>query len=44
MASYLGISAGLLIRFQAEYDLSKAVADQGSLIKREIRSAPNLAV
>ena len=37
-------SAGLLIRLQAEYDTSKAVADQGSRIRREIRPAANLSV
>ena len=41
---YLGISAGLLIRLQAEYDLSKAVADKGPQIRKEIRPAPKLAV
>jgi addiction module HigA family antidote len=41
---YLGISAGLLIRLQAEYDLSKAVADKGTQIQREVRPAPDLAV
>lgn len=40
---YLGISAGLLVRLQAEYDLSKAVADKGSQIQREIRPASDLA-
>jgi addiction module HigA family antidote len=39
---YLGISAVLLIRLQAEYDLSKALADKGTQIQREIR--PVLAV
>jgi addiction module HigA family antidote len=37
---YLGISAALLIRLQAEYDLSKAVAEKGPLIQREIVPAP----
>lgn len=41
---YLGISAGLLIRLQAEYDLSKVVADKGPRIRKEIRPAPKLAV
>jgi addiction module HigA family antidote len=41
---YLGISAGLLIRLQAEYDLSKAVADKGAQIRKEIHPAPKLAV
>lgn len=40
---YLGIPAGLLIRLQAEYDLSKALADKGPQIQREIRPAPKLA-
>lgn len=40
---YLGISAGLLIRLQAEFDLSKAVADKGPQILLEIRPAPDLA-
>ena len=34
----------LLIRRQAEHDLSKAVADKGHQIKREIISAPKLAM
>lgn len=38
-----GISAGLLIRLQAEYDLSKAVADKGPRIEREVLPAPKLA-
>ncbi len=33
---YLGVSAGLLIRLQAEYDLSKATAEKGPAIRREI--------
>ncbi|MCX6880208.1 MAG: HigA family addiction module antitoxin [Verrucomicrobia bacterium] len=37
---YLGISAVLLIRLQAEYDLSKAVAEKGSQIRKEILPAP----
>jgi addiction module HigA family antidote len=41
---YLGISAGLLIRLQAEYDLSKAVADKGTQIQREIHPAPKPAM
>ena len=41
---YLGISAALLIRLQAEYDLSKAVADKGPQIIREILPAPKLAM
>lgn len=41
---YLGISASLLIRLQAEYDLSKAVADKGPQIQREILPAPKLAL
>jgi addiction module HigA family antidote len=41
---YLGISAGLLIRLQAEYDLSKAVSDKGPQIQREILPAPKLAL
>lgn len=41
---YLGISAGLLIRLQAEYDLSKAIADKGLQIEREIRPAAKLAL
>ena len=41
---YLGISASLLLRLQAEYDLSKAVADKGPQILREIRPATRLAV
>jgi addiction module HigA family antidote len=41
---YLGISAALLIRLQAEYDLSKAVADKGPQIQREILPAPKLAM
>lgn len=41
---YLGISAGLLIRLQAEYDLSKAVADKGPQILKEVRPAANLVV
>jgi addiction module HigA family antidote len=36
---YLGIPAVLLIRLQAEYDLSKALADKGSQIKREVLPA-----
>lgn len=40
---YLGIPAGLLIRLQAEYDLSKALADKGPQIQREIHPAPKLA-
>ena len=41
---YLGVSAGLLIRLQAEYDLSKAVADKGPQIQKEILPAAKLAV
>jgi addiction module HigA family antidote len=41
---YLGVSAALLIRLQAEYDLSKAHTDKGPQIKREIRPAPKLAM
>ncbi len=41
---YLGISAVLLIRLQAEYDLSKAVAEKGSQIRKEILPAPKLAL
>lgn len=33
---YLGIPAGLLIRLQAEYDLSRAETDKGEAIRREI--------
>jgi antitoxin HigA-1 len=40
---YLGISAGLLIRLQAEYDLSNAVTEKGPQIQRDIRPAPQLA-
>lgn len=40
---YLGISASLLIRLQAEFDLSKAVADKGPQIRREISPAENLS-
>lgn len=40
---YLGVSAGLLIRLQAEYDLSNAVAEKGPQIQRDIRPAPELA-
>lgn len=36
--------AALLIRLQAEYDLSKAVADKGPHIQREILPAPKLTV
>jgi addiction module HigA family antidote len=39
---YLGVSAGLLIRLQSEYDLSKVVADKGAQIQREILPAPKL--
>ena len=39
---YLGISASLLIRLQAEYDLSKAAADKGPQIQLEIRPASDL--
>jgi addiction module HigA family antidote len=41
---YLGIPAHLLIRLQAEYDLSKALADKGLEIKRAIMPAPKLAM
>lgn len=41
---YLGISAGLLIRLQSEYDLSKAVADKGPRIQREVLPAPTLTL
>ncbi len=41
---YLGISAGLLIRLQAESDLSKAVADKGLQIRKEILPATQGAV
>ncbi len=40
---YLGISAVLMIRLQAEYDLSKAVSEIGSQIRRDIHPAPKLA-
>ena len=40
---YLGISATLLIRLQAEYDLSKARAEKGPQIRRDVRPAPKLA-
>lgn len=40
----LGVSAGLLIRLQAECDLSKAVAEKGVQILREIDPAPDLVV
>jgi addiction module HigA family antidote len=41
---YLGISAALLIRLQAEYDLSKAVAEKGLQIQKEIHPAPKFAM
>jgi len=41
---YLGISAALMIRLQAEYDLSKAVNEKSLQIRRAIRPAPKLAV
>jgi antitoxin HigA-1 len=41
---YLGISAVLMIRLQAEYDLSKAVSEIGSQIRRDIHPAPKLAL
>jgi antitoxin HigA-1 len=41
---YLGIFASLLIRLQSEYDLSKAVAEKGPQIRKEIRPAANHAV
>jgi len=41
---YLGISAVLLIRLQAEYDLSKAVAEIGLQIRRQILPAPQPAM
>jgi addiction module HigA family antidote len=37
---YLGISAALLVRLQAEYELSKASAEKGPRIQLEI--IPNL--
>jgi antitoxin HigA-1 len=40
---YLGISASLLIRLQSEYDLSKAVAEKGPRIQKEVLPAPKLA-
>ena len=41
---YLGVSAELLIRLQAEYDLSKAVANKGPEIQLKIRPASKLAL
>jgi addiction module HigA family antidote len=41
---YLDISAALLIRLQAEYDFSKAVAEKGPQIKKKIISAPKPAM
>ena len=41
---YLGVSAALLIRLQAEYDLSKATVDKGPQIRREVRPAAQLVV
>ena len=41
---YLGISAALLIRLQAEYDLSKALVEKGPQIRREILPAPKFAL
>ena len=41
---YLGISAGLLIRLQTEYDLSKAVAEKGIRIQREVLPSPKLSL
>jgi len=41
---YLGISAGLLIRRPAAYDMSKAVAEKGPQIQWELHPAPKLAV
>ena len=33
---YLGVSSTLLIRLQAEYDLSRATAEKGPQIQREV--------
>ena len=41
---YLGISAALMIRLQAEYDLCKAVSEKGPQIRLDIRPAPKLAM
>ena len=41
---YLGVPAALLIRLQAEYDLSKATVDKGPQIRREVRPASQLVV
>lgn len=41
---YLGISAALLIRLQAEYDLSKAVSEKGPQIRKDIRPAAKPAL
>ena len=36
---YLGVSAALLIRLQAEYDLSTALAEKGTRIRRDVHPA-----
>lgn len=41
---YLGISAGLLMRLQSEYDLSKAVSDKGPQIEQEVIPASKPAL
>ena len=39
LQQYLGIPAGLLIRLQATYDLSRAEVEKGPLIRREVLPA-----
>lgn len=41
---YLGIPAALLIRLQAEYDLSKALSEKGLQIRRDVTPAPRPAM
>ena len=43
LEQYLGISAALLIRLQADYDLSHAASGKGKVIRREIIPHPTAA-
>jgi addiction module HigA family antidote len=43
LQQYLGISAGLLIRLQAAFDLSRAEIEKGPSIRREVVPAAEKA-
>jgi len=43
LQQYLGIGAGLLIRLQAEFDLSRAELEKGTSIRRQVVPAEEKA-